>query len=279
MVAAVVGATVVGGYLASENSADAAASAAGVQSSAALQSADIQAGASDRAAQIQQQTSREAMAQRQQQFDIARGLLQPWVDQGNTARGAQSDLIGLNGGAPQQAAIDALKNSPAFTSLHTAGTNAILQNASATGGLRGGNVEGAVAQYDPALLSALIDQQYGRLTGVANAGQNAAAGVGSAAINIGNAQAGDLTGAGNAAAAGINNAAAASAGGINNAASAGAGGILGQARAENLLINSAVNAAGVYAGARPAATNPGAGYSGGLNPATGTSFGPTFANG
>ena len=106
----------------------------------------------------------------------------------------QQDLLGLNGPAKQQAAIDAIRTSPQFTSMQQLGENRILANASATGGLRGGNVQGALAQFSPALLSQLIDQQYSRLGGLTTTGANAAAGVGSATANgqaqIGSAQAG-----------------------------------------------------------------------------------------
>jgi hypothetical protein len=61
-----------------------------------------------------------------------------------------------------------------------------LQNASATGGLRGGNVQGALGQFRPALLNQFIEQQYGRMAGIAGMGQNAAAGVGAAGMNTAN---------------------------------------------------------------------------------------------
>jgi hypothetical protein len=70
------------------------------------------------------------------------------------------------------------------------GENAILQNASATGGLRGGNVQAALSQFRPQALNALIEQQYGRLGGLAQLGQASAAGQGAqgmqSASNIGN---------------------------------------------------------------------------------------------
>jgi len=70
------------------------------------------------------------------------------------------------------------------------GENALLQNASATGGLRGGNVQSALAQYRPQILSDLINQQYGRLGGLSQMGQAAAGGQAvagqSMASNVGN---------------------------------------------------------------------------------------------
>jgi len=54
------------------------------------------------------------------------------------------------------------------------GENAMLQNASATGGLRGGNIQAAMAQFRPQILSGLIDQQYSRLGGLSSMGGNVA---------------------------------------------------------------------------------------------------------
>jgi hypothetical protein len=60
------------------------------------------------------------------------------------------------------------------------------QTPRATGGLRGGNVQAALGQFQPQLLAQLIDQQYSRLGGLTSIGQNAAAGVGNAGMSTGN---------------------------------------------------------------------------------------------
>jgi hypothetical protein len=71
------------------------------------------------------------------------------------------------------------------------GENAILQNASATGGLRGGNVQATLAQFRPQLLSQLIESQFSKLGTISGLGQASAAGQAAAAqqtgANIGNA--------------------------------------------------------------------------------------------
>lgn len=95
------------------------------------------------------------------------------------------DLAGVNGVGRQQSAISALQSSPAFTSLLQQGENSILQNSSATGGLRGGNAQAALAQFSPELLAQTINDQYGRLGGLTSLGQNAAAGVGNAGLQTG----------------------------------------------------------------------------------------------
>jgi hypothetical protein len=84
------------------------------------------------------------------------------------------DLIGLSGEESQAASIANLEKSPYFTSLVKQGENAILQNASATGGLRGGNTQGALAEFRPQMLAQTIENQYAKLADLATRGQNAA---------------------------------------------------------------------------------------------------------
>lgn len=58
----------------------------------------------------------------------------------------------------------------------------MLQQASATGGLRGGNIQAALAQFRPQMLAQAIEEQYGRLGGMTALGQRSAAGVGGAGM-------------------------------------------------------------------------------------------------
>ncbi len=90
-----------------------------------------------------------------------------------------------SGAQAQDAAFRAIEMSPGFQALARQGEEAILQNASATGGLRGGNTQGALARFRPALLDQFIERQFGRLGNIASIGQNAAAGVGNAGLNTG----------------------------------------------------------------------------------------------
>ncbi len=161
---AVAGATVVGGYMASESAADAADSAAQAQGDAS-------------AAQINES---------RRQFNAIQDLLKPYTQAGTGALTAQQNLLGLNGADEQQKAIGAIAGSPQMAALLQQGENAILQNASATGGLRGGNTQAALAQFRPQLLNQLIQQQYQNLGGITSIGQNAAAGVGNAGQNSSN---------------------------------------------------------------------------------------------
>ena len=144
------------------------------QSDAAKDAANTQAGA-----------AQAGIAETQRQFDAVQKLLSPYVSAGTSALTRQQDLNGDNGADAQAKAIAALQASPQYTSLLAAGNNNILQNASATGNLRGGNTQAALAQFSPALLSSTINDQYARLGGMTSIGQNAAAGVGNAGMQTG----------------------------------------------------------------------------------------------
>lgn len=98
---------------------------------------------------------------------------------------AQRNLIGLNGIEAQQTAISNLEQSPQLQAMIQQGEDAILQNASATGGLRGGNTQAALAQFRPQMLSNLIQQQYQNLGGITTLGQNSAAMTGNAGMQTG----------------------------------------------------------------------------------------------
>jgi hypothetical protein len=168
--AAVVGGSIVGGLLTSKS-----------QSKAASKAADAQTQASQAGIEAQLQAQQEAIAEQRRQFDTVQSILSPFVEGGRSALAAQQALIGLAGPQAQQAAIAGIQASPEYGALTRAGEEAILANASATGGLRGGNVQGALAEFRPQVLSSLINQQYDRLGGLTATGQASAAGQAQAA--------------------------------------------------------------------------------------------------
>lgn len=141
-----------------------------------------QSKAAGKAADAQVQAAQLGIDESRRQFDTLQALMQPFVNAGTGALSGQQDLLGLNGADKQQAAIDAINNSQAMQTYMQQGENAILQNASATGGLRGGNTQSALSQFRPQLLNQLINQQYSNLGGLTALGQNAAAGVGNAGM-------------------------------------------------------------------------------------------------
>lgn len=163
----------------------------------------MQSRAAGKAADAQERSAQAGISEQARQFDEMRRLLQPYVDVGEPALAAQQAQIGLQGPQAQQAAIDQIAQGPLLQALTRQGEQAMLQNASATGGLRGGNLQGALAQFRPAMLQAALDQQYARLGGLTALGQQSAAGVGTAGLQTGVNTAGLLGQAGAAQAGGI----------------------------------------------------------------------------
>ena len=219
--------------------------------------------AAERAAETQSSAAQAGIEEQRRQFDKYVELMSPYVQAGTGAMGRlapyeqagqqafnqQQALIGLQGPAAQQQAIAALESSPQFQALQQQGENAILQNAAATGGLRGGNVQAALAQFRPQVLSSLIEQQYGRLGGISSAGL----GVTGDLVNLGQASA-----AGQGAQAGTLGANVANLLGQQGAATAGGqlarGAVPGQTFGQLLQLGGAVAGAmgGFGGGAAPA---------------------------
>ncbi|MFA6064026.1 MAG: hypothetical protein WC736_15665 [Gallionella sp.] len=179
--------TLIGGYLQGQGQQNAAEAGANAQMGAATMGIEEQ----------------------RRQFDAIMKLLQPYTAAGEGALGQQQALLGLSGPEAQQKAIDELQNSPQFLAMTQQGENAILQNASATGGLRGGNTQGALAQFRPRLLSEVIQNQFSNLGTITSTGANAAGGLANAGATnasqiaalmqqFGAAQAGGAMGAGQA---------------------------------------------------------------------------------
>jgi hypothetical protein len=150
-----------------------------------LASSYIQSRAARQASEAQAGMSQEAIAEQRRQFDEIRTLLSPFVQAGYTgmerlpgyitagerAFEQQAALAGLSGPEAQRAAVEAISTtSPGFQESVRQGEEALLSRASATGGLRGGNIQAALAQFRPQMLEQAINQAYGRFGGLAGTG-------------------------------------------------------------------------------------------------------------
>ena len=142
-----------------------------------------QAGAD--AARSQAAAAGQGIDESRRQFDALVGLMSPYVTAGSGALETQQGLIGLGGQDLQQQLVGEIESSPLFGSLSQQGESSILQNASATGGLRGGNTQAALAQFRPQMLNQLVESQYNKLAGLSQLGQASAAGQGAAGIQTG----------------------------------------------------------------------------------------------
>lgn len=147
--------------------------------------ANQQRKAAEGATAAQVEMGDKAIAEQRRQFDKYQEVLAPYVESGELGLAGMLGLSGLKGAPAQQEQIDLIRNSPEFKALSEVGQEAILANASATGGLRGGNVQGALARFEQQNLSDLINKQMSRFGGIAQLGQASAAGTGSAALQTG----------------------------------------------------------------------------------------------
>jgi hypothetical protein len=170
----------------------------------------MQADAASDAAAIQSGASQAGIEEQRRQFDAMRELLKPYTEAGVPAlaglqpyaqAGApaleqQQALLGLRGPEAQRAAIAGIEGGAGYQAQVQAGEEALLQRASATGGLRGGNIQAALGQFRPQMLQQEIERQYGRLGGLADIGrvtqqnlaqigQSSAAGTGAAGLQTG----------------------------------------------------------------------------------------------
>lgn len=159
--------------------------------------------------------------------------LQQYAQAGAPALEQQQALLGLRGPEAERAAIQRISGGEQFKALTEQGEGALLSRASATGNLRGGNIQGALAEFRPQLLSRLIDQQYGRLGGLAATGGNVAGSLASSGLSA----TGELARIGQASAAGVGTAGSQTGANIANLlgqqGAATAGGIMGQSQAFN----------------------------------------------
>jgi len=143
------------------------------------------ADAAEEASSTQAASAQAGIDENRRQFDTVQKLLAPYVDAGRRGLAGYENLLGTNGKDIQGLAVAEIENGPVFGRLAQQGNDAILANAAATGGLRGGNVQGALANNRTDILSRLIEQQLGRFGQLAGVGQNSAAGVGNAALGTG----------------------------------------------------------------------------------------------
>ena len=253
----------------------------GLTVGATLLSSSMQADAATEAAGIQAGASQAGIEEQRRQFDVIQKLLQPYVQAGTGAIGQfqpfqqagaqafeqQQALAGLRGPEAQRQAIAGIESGAGFQAQVQAGEEALLQRASATGGLRGGNIQAALAQFRPQMLQEEIDKQYSRLGGFAGTGL----GVSEALYRGGQASAANQASQAGTLGSNVANL-------LGQQGAALAGGELGQAKAYGQLLNIPAQMAGMRAGG-------GGGGFGGLQaafsqtPVGGSGFGTGLAYG
>jgi len=145
----------------------------------------VQGNSAKQASKAQTQAAQQGIDEQRRQFEESKRILSPYTMAGTEAIGGlrpyaeagvgaleqQQILLGLRGREAQQAAIQQLEQGAGFQAQVRQGEEALLQRGSATGGLRGGNIQAALAQFRPQMLQQAIEEQYGRLGGMTALGQ------------------------------------------------------------------------------------------------------------
>ena len=164
----------------------ASAYSANQQKKAANQAQEAETVANQQSLAAQQEAIGKATGVQEQQYAAYQQMMKPYLDIGNNAMSQYQGLLGLNGAQQQQQQINQLQGGERFRALQSQGENAILQNASATGGLRGGNTQAILAQFRPQMLNDLIRQTLADYSGLATMGVNTGQDMASQALNYGN---------------------------------------------------------------------------------------------
>ncbi|MEO9497712.1 MAG: tail fiber domain-containing protein [Vibrio splendidus] len=162
---------------------------------------DIFDGITGKTAAEASQSAADTSAQYQQQaLDYLKQSQEPLLEAQKFGLSGLMDYYGGN----QQGVVDAAMESPYYTSMLTQGEEAVLRNAAATGGLRGGNVQSALTTNNQNVLNSAIGQQLGGLQTLSGFQPNTA-GVANLTSGIGNTLAQGQLGAAQAEQQGIGN--------------------------------------------------------------------------
>ncbi|CAB4140485.1 hypothetical protein UFOVP407_59 [uncultured Caudovirales phage] len=129
--------------------------------------------ASRRAQAAQEQAFDRAVGELRRQSDLTRADYAPARDLLAPSLSNLADIIGINGEEAQRLALTGIQSSPEFTNTIQSGEEAILANASATGGLRGGNVKDFLSRFRGDTYTAAIQERLRRLGGLAGLGMGA----------------------------------------------------------------------------------------------------------
>lgn len=210
---------------------------AGVAAVGAVGSAAISSSASSGAANTQAGAANNATAAQLGMFNTVQQNLQPYNAAGQNSLGSlQSFMNGQGNSAPFSFDYNPA-NDPEYNFLLNQGSQAITSQASATGGVNSGATLEALQNYGQNTALQSYQTEYGnalnayganqtnlsniyaRLMGVAGLGENAAAGVGNAAVSTGQSIGSNMIGAGNAQAAGQVGSANALSGGLTSLSS------------------------------------------------------------
>lgn len=130
---------------------------------------------------LQYSGTQDAIKAEQEAQAKQQGILKPYVDAGNTALTQESNLVN-----DPQAQADFVKNNPLYSNLAEDATRRLTATQAANGKLKSGGTAKALQDQLLNLGTNLVNNQVTNLHNITTTGANAAAGVGSGAIQTGN---------------------------------------------------------------------------------------------
>lgn len=111
--------------------------------------------------------------------------LDPFAKAGRSALEQQQALLGLGGQEAQDAAFNAFAESPGQRFIRERTQKSLLRNASAIGGIGGGNVRSALVEQGAGFAAQNFNNQFNQLSDLRTSGQNAATNIGQGALTSG----------------------------------------------------------------------------------------------
>lgn len=187
----------------------------GLLAAAILGSSAIGAGTSLLGASQESQAANLAAQIQEQMFNKASSLESSYISAGTTSLGQLQALLGQGGGGTA-GELSALQATPGYQFTLQQGLQALTDQATATGGVGGGNTLKALMSYGSGLADQTYQQAVTNAQNLVNTGAGSANALAGLAYNTGTAVGSDITGSGNALAAGTTGASNATTGGANS---------------------------------------------------------------
>lgn len=143
--------------------------------------------ASQKAMQAQVDAANRGIDIQAKQYETTRNDYMPYTLAGTKAIEGYGNLLGTNGADAQATAVQGLQDSPFFKQNLADANENLLQTASATGGVRGGDTAGAIGQLSPQLLQQYYQQAMSGYGNLAQLGLGATGSVANAGATNANA--------------------------------------------------------------------------------------------
>ena len=157
-----------------------------------LGGAAMQAGATGKAAGQATKNLQMELPQFQANYNTAVGQFQPYANVGPAAVKQQQDLLGLNGQAAADAAMQSFQQSPGYQWALQQGLRGVDASAAARGMLRSGATLKGEEAYGQGLANQEFGNYFNRLGTMANTGFQGATGIVNAGNNLANAMTGNV---------------------------------------------------------------------------------------